>query len=572
MPQSVSMTHHAQDFTGLNVPAVDSKTPVESSPVNLQTTYDHLEWAKHEVEKGTPNLVAVHRAIDSCIAQVAELQKAAKNLGSKHERQALQKNIAILQASIDRLSDSLKKAPFQYLLHEQQKWIDAGFDERALVTDPEGVHFAVSTDLIYTILMFKDSADILEGEQITIPIVDGKALFKVGGEYLPYSAIKGRIVYSEEEQKFPGWNFIHPSGFVPRDSSEFSEMYPIAKLKPDAYERIARNASQFWCDNQQEVDPGCEKRYILQVITTGRSCIPRTWWGTNFDNHTPEHSSSRLITPDGYVYSFGTKMRPADAQRVKSLNNFLATALSTTSAIDYEESRSSEEKRVTSIPMTKNRFDAILRYGNDANKGFPFNFASQNCARFVSTQMALAGVPVNIKMSVPQCLAGILPDLDKVPLIGRPLSKVIAAVSFVVRPIIDALGALFRYFTPSPITKIWHVLTWSVRELFRRVGAVIYNGLFYSLMGAGRSFVPDGRFTERKCDPNDETSLPTSTRLLRWWDIFNPDAITVYHAYKLRLWQNKQKSSVFYTNPKSGFGCIDPAKGLPPKLCPAPAA
>ena len=291
-----------------------------------------------------------------------------------------------------------------------------------LVTDPEAVHFAVSSDLLYTILMYKTSADVLEGE-ITIPIANGKALFLVEGTYLPYEEFRHRIQYSETEKKFIGWNFIHPRGFVPHDTVDFSEMYPIARIKPEAYRRIAQTASQFWSENQEEVDPGREKGYILQVMTTGRACIPRTWWGTNFDDLTPEHTSSRLITPEGEVYSFGTRLRVADAERVTSLSHILETAMTFTSVPDYEEPRPSDEKRVTAIPMTKERFDAIMRYANQANKGFPFNFSTQNCARFVTGQMALAGVSVNIKMSVAQFLYGMLPNLADVPLVGQAAGK-----------------------------------------------------------------------------------------------------------------------------------------------------
>jgi hypothetical protein len=532
----------------------------------MRTASRRLEEALLQTEHEHPNLVAVQRTVAECVMEIDAIDEERKGLHDDSDLQTTERKVALLRSSTDAISSRLATEPFKTLLREQKKWVDAGFSEEVVVTDPEAVHFTIATDLLYTILMYKKSSDVLEGREITIPIVNGKALFLVEGEYLPYAAIKGRIQYSDSEKKFLGWNFIHPAGFVPRDNTDFSEMYPIAQLKADAYTRIAHTASQFWSETQEEVDPGREKRYIFQVMTTGRCCIPRTWWGTNFDDMTPEHTSSRLITPDGRVFSFGTKMRASDAEHVTSLTNILTTAITLTSALDYEEPRSSDEKRVTSIPITQERFDAILRYVNVANKGFLFNFASQNCARFVGAQMRLAGVPVNIKMSVAQFVLGMVPNLKNVPLIGQPMSKLIAIVAFVATPIIDIVATVLRYITPYPVKRVWEVVTWAIREVFRRIGAIAINGLFYFVMGAGKSLVPPGRIKEEKQDPDDEIALPTSSCLMHWWDIFNPDAFFAYHAYKLKLWQYKQASSVFYTKPESGFYCIDPAKGVPPAL------
>ena len=138
----------------------------------------------------------------------------------------------------------------------------------------------------------------------------------------------------------------------------------------------------------------------------------------------------------------------------------------------------------------------------------------------------------------------------------------IAGISFVVTPIFDILAAVFSCITPYPVRRVWEVVTWGILEIYRRIGAVIINSLFYLGMGAGRSLIPPGVITEKRGDSdNNDVALPTSARVMNWWDIINPDAIVVYHAFKLRQWQYKQGSSVFYTKPTSGFCCIDPAKG-----------
>ena len=197
------------------------------------------------------------------------------------------------------------------MLKEQKKWVSAGFDRALVKTDPEAVHFAVSTNLIYTIAMFQKTEGILAGEKITIHNDDGVALFLVEGEWVPYSAFKEIIRYSQKEARFIGWNFVHPQGFIPRDWAEYDQIYPIAKLTQEAYQKIKTHAQQFWSADQPEVDPGVPKGYILQVMTTGRNLLPDAWWAQNFKEHFPGHGSARLITPEGLVYSFGTEDAPS---------------------------------------------------------------------------------------------------------------------------------------------------------------------------------------------------------------------------------------------------------------------
>jgi hypothetical protein len=511
-----------------------------------------------------PPGVEVSSALSSFKEEVAQLLRAPTPNFVHVERvvrQEYEKDHSI-QGSVDdavksfmknELSDSQRE-----LYSTQKKWVDAGFDEGVLQTDPEGASFAVETGVIHTILMFQKAADTLEGDPITIQIRDGKAYFLVNGEYQPLEAFKDRIQYSKDEKRFVGWNFIHPQGFVEKDDTSFDTLYPIAKLTPEAYARIAAQANTFW-QRREEVDAGQEKKFILQVMTTGRTCIPHTWWGQNIDDHTPEHSSSRLIGPDGSVYSFGTKMARADAEFVTQPQNLFTTAVSYVPAPDYEEPKPAEEKRVTFIPITEQRFEDIRRYVVTASHGFAFNFGKANCAHFVQSLMGLAGVQVDIKMTITQFLYGILPSLENIPVVGRPMAKVAAAVTFVTKPLLDLLSAM-AHATPQFIRHIWSKIVDFAMILPRTIGAVFINVIVMTLMGADKTRVPEGRAFE--AGGSGELALPAARSCLQWKDLFDPDAFFLYHAFKLRLWQLAQKSTVLYRNPECGFTCIDPQKGV----------
>ena len=486
----------------------------------------------------TPNFVYVERVVRQAYEQDPSIQGSVDD--------------AVKTFMTNELSDSQRE-----LYSIQKKWVEAEFDENVLLTDPEGVAFAVETGVIYTILMFQKAADTLEGDPITIQIRDGKAHFLVNGEYQPLEAFKDRIQYSKEEKRLVGWNFIHPQGFVEKDDTSFDTLYPIAKLKPEAYARIAAQANTFW-KGREEVDPGQEKKFILQVMTTGRTCIPHTWWGQNIDDHTPEHSSSRLIGPDGSVYSFGTKMARADADVVAQPQNLFTTAVSYVPVPDYEEPKPSEEKRVTFIPITEQRFEDIRRYVTTASHGFAFNFSSANCARFVQLLMGLAGVQVDIKMTISQFLYGILPSLENIPVVGRPMAQVAAAVTFITKPLLDLLSAMAQA-TPDFIRHIWSTIVDFAMLLPRTIGGVFVNVVVMA-MGANKTRVPEGKTFEE--GGSGDLALPSAPYRLQWKDIFDPDAFFLYHAFKLRLWQLAQESTVLYRNPECGFTCIDPQKGI----------
>lgn len=458
------------------------------------------------------------------------------------------------------LAHALSTDSLKILWQSQKKWVDAGFDERLVETDPDSVAYIVETDLLYTLAMFRD-AQALDGERSVVRFVNDKVEFKVERQWVSLRDLKGRIPYSKLEQRFIGWNCTHPDGFVRYDDTTYETLYPIAKIRPEVHRNIVRQGQKFW-DGREDYDEGKEKPFVLQVITTGRPCFPDSWALWNAEEHTPEHSSARLIGPDGSVYSFGTKMRPADAERVTKISNILSTAESRVPTPDYEETRRSHEKRVTSIALTKERFESICRYVEASTKGFPFNFANANCAWFVTTLMALGGVEVDVRMTSSEFVSGCLPSLRDVPLIGKPLANVASSVALVAVPIIDLIGAFLRYIVPRCIQKVCAFVTNGVSQLFRIVGAFVTNLIALALLGAGRTYIPEETRYQQNRGADGPLALPTATCLMGWKDLFNPNALVFNHALKLKQWQLTQRGcTTIFTETQTGLSCIDPAVG-----------
>lgn len=518
-----------------------------SRAVELHYEIDGLDA---RIEAPYKNLVDIQEEVQRVLTSLPEILHSIETVQGADEQK---RDLVALQRRAQAIANRLQSEPLRELFKEQKKWVECGFDRKLLETDPDAVHFAVASKLIYTIDMFAKSADILKGEMLTIRNIEGVAHFKVQGEWRPFADFKDQILYSENEGRFVGWNFVHPEGFIPRDWAEYGHIYPIAKLTREAYARIKAHADQFWGNGQAEIDPGEDKGYIMQVMTTGRDLLPDAWWTKNFKNHFPEHGSIRLITPDGDVYSFGTKMRLPDQDFLCQVSTYLGTGISNVPTPDYEEPRKSDDRLMVCLPVSKKRFDGIIDFADRANKGICFNFARQNCVRFASVVLGLAGVDVNIKTDLHEILRNIFPRLSDIPWIGRPLSALATGVSCVAAWAFDLLGRALSIVPPLKKVADWTVCAGT--NLLQRIEAVFWNGLALCFLGGSTSIVPEEKFKE---DTTPE--VETFRQVVRWRDLFTPDAIPVYYVTKLKDWMKKQKTALHFVNPDHGFCCLDPDK------------
>ena len=434
---------------------------------------------------------------------------------------------------------------------EQEKWVAAGFDRSLLTTDPEAVHFAVSSKLIYTIAMYAKSAAYLEGEPLTIRAVNGAAYFKVEGEWRPYSAFKDQIRYSDDQCKFLGWNFIHPMGFVHQDWSAYDRIYPIARLNGAGMAAAMAHAKKFWREEQPEVDPGIEKPCALQVMTTGRAWdgLPKAWWSQNLRKQFPKHTSLRLILPDGSLYSFGAKMGISDEAFLCSPEHHLGTGLSTVPTPDYEESRKSDDRTMIALPLSRERAEKILAFASEANKGISFNFARQNCVRFADVALRLAGVQMTSHVPLGRLLLGALPELSDVPYVGKGLFAVASAVSAVALPVMRFIGAALHELTPYPIRYVWNIVEDAVGEAGARITACFFNGTALLFFGAGTTIIPHNH--------PKVSEVENFRQLISWKDLWTPDVIQVYYSTQLDQWMHTQRNVLVFPKPEHGFCCLN---------------
>ena len=398
---------------------------------------------------------------------------------------------------------------------EQEKWVAAGFDRSLITTDPEAVHFAVSSRLIYTISMYAAASAYLDGEPMVIKAVQGRAYFKVEGEWRPYSAFKDQIRYSSVRRSFLGWNFIHPAGFISKDWVEYDQIYPIARLNTAGIQAAKGHARKFWGKDQPEVDPGIEKPCVLQVITTRKEPegLPTPWWQRHFQEKNPDrHTSLRLITPEGDLYSFGIALRHEDEAFLSSMRSVLATGIANVPIPDYQESRKAERQVLVALPLSQERAKKIIDFANTASKGIAFNIAQQNCARFAEGALQIAGVTVTSRVSVSQLVLDALPRLSDAPYAGGAA----AAVSTI------ASAAFAKAAVRCPMV-VKHVFG-ALKDAGALLASCAVKAAAIAFFGAGASTGPKPMFS--------------------WKDLLSRKRLEVYSPAQLESWMLSQHNVI----------------------------
>jgi hypothetical protein len=209
---------------------------------------------------------------------------------------------------------------------------------------------------------------------------------------------------------------------------------------------------------------------------------------------------------------------------------------------------------ITSLPISKTRFDKVLDFANRANRGICFNFARQNCIRFVQTTLGIAGVEVNTKMSTHEVFGDIFPRLSDIPVI-RDIARLCTRVFCAAAPIFDAIGGLLGQVIPRPLKEMLEGVARGIGEMFSRIEAIFWNSIYLFVLGATKSIVPESRLHAK-----DLPEVETFRQFMDWSDIANPDATSIYYVTRLKQWMNKQKSTLLFTKPAYGLCCLDPTK------------
>ncbi len=444
----------------------------------------------------------------------------------------LEKKATLAESEIIR--ETLKQAKIA------RKWVSEGFDPSLLATDFSGVEFAVKTRLIYTIATFARSSSSLEGEPMDIKNIHGKAHVLLKGEMTPLSEIERNIQLSFYTdggfEKFLGWDFVHPMGFMERDNQKWEKIqdHPCAQLNMETVQKIFDNAGA------KESD-----QYILQPIVTTPYNSDSSAFMKNYENVGRMHSHAFIIGRDGKLWSTGALIEKEEYEQIFP-SNFLKTGNCKLLSFDYELSRNKNTHHTIYIPMSEKSGEAAFEYLNEVNKGdgFRFNLIYQNCVRVINGLVRIAGHDVDIKESLASTFGKAIPDLKDFPYVGQPLQSVVDVINFVIQPIISFLGDVFSSLPPC-INKSIRCVAQAAEDLIfyiPRKLLVFSMALIISTKLGGKEMTkPLIGIEEQVTD--EKTNLAKFQTLYRgFWDLFDEERLIAHQSYILRDWMKLQPS------------------------------
>lgn len=304
----------------------------------------------------------------------------------------------------------------------EKKWNDLGMNPQWLIDYSDEVSFLVRTRLIYSILGFQHSTcnglKLNEIKVLPLPRTNKHGLWiKKEGKWVSVARLQKTMEWKGRTQsllskanKAEGWCYLSDTGLTPIHplhdkrlmnfplySSENQRMHPVARLSEQEMESLLIHAARF--ENQsfsrREIPKGA-----IQVVTYP-NCLFKGTLLQNFGSQLKLHYGLRLIMPDGSLYSFGF----GRSEHENVLNNQTRTPCATMNGqpkiLDYMEFQKFENRLVTTVPLSENEAEKILQHLHFYRKnGLRFNLLKQNCARFTTHLLHIAGVSINIRISL----------------------------------------------------------------------------------------------------------------------------------------------------------------------------
>lgn len=393
-------------------------------------------------------------------------------------------------------------------------WRQCQLPEKLIITAADFVEFAIDSGLAYSLAWLDAAAHIQ---------IDGQGVpsIKVEGVWTSWNTLKKQIFYDREKKQLTSKNnqhcfYIYTSqrGLVPVDRGSYS-LFPVHKLTPTEHQAIREAGLGFW-KTHPEVDEGISKECVLQFVQTTREPFARNWLTENCLDAGSQHTGIRLVDIEGNLYSFGLKVSSELIEYVQAHPlSFLASGYGQVAFPDYEETRVYYYQRVTTVPITKERFESIVAFVNQVieAKGIRFCQTKPNCNTFGVAIGRLAGLEIDTEMTLPEVLVAGLPSIGQLPLIGRVVQAA------------QSVFAMISSYTPRFVTYVP-----------RKIVALTCN-IILSVFGAMREGEPVRR-------PEKIGEFVRFSRLINSvYDLFDEEKIKMNHSYKMVAWQRKHGSA-----------------------------
>lgn len=406
-----------------------------------------------------------------------------------------------------------------------QLWHEMGLDPAILQNHREFAEFLKNTKLIYSIVGFRET--INDPAEPGIKMIEGQPALQVKGNWMPWNELKMFVGYDDKTEQLMSkkgplqyWTYVSPrlGGLIPHSRLFYEKTFAVHKLTQEEFAKFDTNG-----------------KGVLQIVSTPRRVVPLL--GNFNDWAIAVHIYTRLITPEGFVYSYGGQINPLADKFVRPLCcKGLATVGMSIAMLDFEEFKDFKkgERLVTNIPINAKTIPQKLQAIEDIHnhQQLPFNMLHQNCSLVAAQQISDAGHEIDNCLSLKQVIWNMVPTLDSVPIIGT-VWKAIKA--FAVK-VWSALPSLIRI----PLTIIAKVITWFPNKLL-----TMATNIFVLAVGGAQQAHDIKPGYEDELD--NRHRLTTFSRLWQsWTHLFSDEPSIVYHHHPIIEWQRSQASTVSY--------------------------
>lgn len=422
-------------------------------------------------------------------------------------------------------------------LSTYKTWTDLGLDPVLFHTDKEAARFLVKERLIYSIVGFQRTSAF--GKHQTLRLIDGKIHILVNSKYTPVSELIGKFVYDKAELQFvhqetkKTWNYLGTTGLTEIDRCTSKEFVPVTKLSSTEMKKLLLHANHFPHPRHGK-KPTC----VLQIVTNPRRAprVPNTTLLQGIDFLTPVHVSFRLIDQKGNVYSSGFASTAQEDKYNEGRRNKLATINGMPGILDYEELRQHSGRLVTSIPLTREKFETELtEVKKMRNKTVRFNIVSQNCSAMAAEVLHHAGIDLDNRLFLGELAHIALPSIANYPLFQAIIQKCLSLREAIARKtaLLEKTASVYATARKALFTP------------FRILAQFLTNIVLLALGAARHSPVQEGSY-------EGVYLHPMKAGINSFKEMFTAKPTIIPHCGPFIKWQLAQKTTEVYkyTGPK----------------------
>ncbi len=300
-----------------------------------------------------------------------------------------------------------------YISRLKGKWSNLGLQDQWFNDDLKGATTLLVTRLIFPILGFQKTRDVLDSEIRFNHEKNGIEIRMQGKFVLVKEKISNQFIFSKEGGGTiqhaitkKNWTYLGTNGLLPVDRWTHREFLPVVQLNSTQLLRLREHTNKSSIDN-------C----FIQIVT-----VPRNVWSSpnsyltglkqNYKKNVPLHAYVRLIDKDGFVYSTGFGSTDEQDQLQNEMGYF-STINGMPTILDYEEFRPHKGRVTTTYPISLDRFNQTLnKIREDRRSTIRFNIQIQNCNTLAIKYLKTAGVDFpSINMSLRDIIYETLPDV-----------------------------------------------------------------------------------------------------------------------------------------------------------------